>query len=210
MADIFDKMEKIDPLAHELGEGLVTNDSRAIESIADKWGWDVVRDEARYNQEHPGEGLAKASISAGAIMAPQAAGSLWGAAAPTAYGAATGTAGEQAAMLAAQTADFGAYGLGKTMGAAAYAGGPGSSAMNAGAGLLAGGGGKGSGGQLAQKMAMNMMNPQQPQQPMPAPRAPQAPAEPLPSPYGHNPESIDPRFLTEEQKRRLRAMGRLK
>jgi hypothetical protein len=209
MAQTWEGMEDIDPLAYELSKSLVKNDSQLIEGAANGLGWDWLAQEAQYNQDNPGEGLAKASLAAGAIMAPQGAAGLWNAAAPTAYGAATGTGAEQAAMLAAQTGEFGAFGLGKTMEAAAYAGGNGSGLMNAAGGLLAGGGGKGTSNLLMQNMGMNLMNPQQPQQPQPMapPPRPQQ-IEPLNTPYGPNGNSMGlPPPMTEEEKRRLRMMG---
>jgi hypothetical protein len=100
MADWFNKMEGIDPLAHALGEGLVTNDSKLIEGMAREFQWDDIAREAQYNQDNPGEGLAKASLVAGSIMAPQAVGGLG-----AAGGAAAGTAEAAAAAEAVAAAE---------------------------------------------------------------------------------------------------------
>jgi hypothetical protein len=105
MGKIFDKMEKIDPLAHDLAENLVTTESKLIKGGAKMVGADMVADEAQYNADHPGEGLAKASITAGSIMAPQlygAGGAGAGAADTLSSGAAA--AGDLTAQQMAQIA----------------------------------------------------------------------------------------------------------
>lgn len=212
MDQIWRGMEQIDPLAFEASKSLVQNDSKIIEGVSRGLGADIVADEAQYNQDHPGEGLAKASIGAGLFFLPQAISGAWEAAAPSVYGAATGTGAEQAALLAAQTGEFGAYGLGKTMESAAYAGGQGSGLMNTAGGLLSGGGAgvgsKGMSQQMMTRMGLDMMNPQQPQQPMmaPPPRQ-QSSLEPLQMPYGNSLLGPPPGMTREEWERRKRMKG---
>lgn len=70
---------------------------------------------------------------------------------------------------------------------------------------LSAGSGTGKGGMLAAQMGMGMLNPQQPQQPMGAPPPQQPPAQPLNNPYGS--QAGNSMGFTEEQKRKLRAMG---
>jgi hypothetical protein len=137
------------------------------------------------------------------------------------YQAVPGVGSEQAGLLAQQTGDFGAYGLGKTMESAASA--DGLSAMQQAMGNY---GGKamellGKGGDASQKFAkaqqvMGLLNPQQQRQPMPMGAPPprqQADTGPLSTPYQSNPygpggNSMGLLGLSEEEKlRKLRAMG---
>jgi hypothetical protein len=124
-----------------------------------------------------------------------------------------GVGAEQAAALAAQTGDFGLMGLGKTMEAAGSAQGlnPLQAMAAKGAGGLLGGGasaGSAAGAKaLMGQMGAGLMQPQQPP-PMPQGRpAPQAPQEALPTPYGPGGNSLG--LMSEEEKKRLRLMGRL-
>jgi hypothetical protein len=125
---------------------------------------------------------------------------------------------QQAAMLAAQTGDFGPYGLGKTMQAGSGAKGLTGFqrvASNTGGGLLSGGAGGGGGGNSKDIMnlmrAQQMMQPPQQQAPPPAP-LPQGQMPELSTYQGYQPMSSmpampkDPRYMTEEEKRKYRLM----
>jgi hypothetical protein len=143
------------------------------------------------------------------MMAPGWFGAATGS--PAAYEAAIPAVGaEQAAALAAQTGEFGAYGLGQTM----QAGG-----ANTAGGLLSKLAGGGAGGTSAQKMGMqlmtNNMGQQPPQQRPQAMPARSGNAEPLPQPYGQRAgpygtaqgNSIGLLDSEEERKKKLRALG---
>jgi hypothetical protein len=201
---------KIDGLGYlnpqEIAEDVMKNDSRAVESVAKKWNMPWLEQEAHGNVSDPAKGMGKASTAAGLGFLGAGVGNWLGGAG--AYGAATpgvSQGSQQAAMLAAQTGEFGGYGLGKTMEAASIAQElPWYQSMmgNMGGGMLSGG----KSGSAAQRYAMNqasdMMQPQQ--QPMPPPQPLQHPQEPMRNPYG----AQDPLAnLTEEQKMQLRMMG---
>lgn len=199
MAHWLVETEKWDPITPQLIEGAFKNDSRAMESLGKKWNIPQLEQDARYNQQNPEEGIANASKATALGFLGAGIGNLFSGAG--AYGAATpgvSQGSQQAAMLAQQTGDFGAFGLGKTMQAASGAQGlnplMANFANNAG-GLLSGG----KNGAFAKRMAfnqgMNLMQPQQP--PMPPPPPPQQqPQQQMPMPY-----------MSEEEKERLRRMG---
>lgn len=111
----------------------------------------------------------------------------------------------QAAMLAEQTGQFGAYGLGKTMQAAS-----GAEGLSTGQGLMGKYGGNflsNMGGPKGQQFAMNqglkMMQPEQPQHMPPPPRYHHQEQQSQPM-YGQSPYGQE---IPEELKRKLRAMG---
>lgn len=110
-----------------------------------------------------------------------------------------GIGSQQAQMLAAQTGDMGAYGLGKTMESAGYAKDlPWQESIKGqGAGLLSGLGRPGPMGDMGRRMMMNQgMGMLQPEQPMQAPPPPRyEPPPPQPPPY-----------LSEDEKRRWMMM----
>lgn len=155
------------------------------------------------------QGLLQTAKSAG----QQGWNSLTDGANSLAYQAAVpGVGSQQAGLLAQQTGDFGAYGLGKTMEAAAGADG-----LSAWQQALGNYGGKaaslaGKNGPDAAKAYMKsqqisgLMNPQQPQMQQPA-RPMQGQAEPLANPYGPGGNSMGLLGLSEEEKKKLRAMG---
>jgi hypothetical protein len=136
------------------------------------------------------------------------------------YRAVPGAGKEQTSMLAQQTGDFGAYGLGKTMEAAStaqglsplqqFAGQYGGKAL----GLLGGAGGNMADAKKAEmmKMGMGLLEPQQPQQPMPQPMPrQQAPQEPLPLPYTNSLQGPPPGMSMQEWEKlkRMKMMGRM-
>jgi hypothetical protein len=190
-------------------------DSENVGSIFDKWGWDGAAQEAKRNEERPSEGIAKASVATGLGFLGAGAGNWLGGAG--AYEAAVPAMNsQQAAMLAAQTGEFGGYGLGQTMRAASGAQGLSgfqSGLANTGGGLLSGGlsggGGAGSKNMMQLMQAANMVSPQQqPQMPAPLPRQGQMPALDTGS-QGYQPMrgmSSMPRYMTEEEKKRYRMM----
>lgn len=112
-------------------------------------------------------------------------------------------------MLAAQTAEFGPYGLGKTMSSASGA--QGLSPMQSMGGKYGGNmmsnlaGEKGQ--NLALKAGANMLQPPQ-QQPQQQSRPfQQAPQEPLPTPYGNASANAMPPGMTYEQWLKLKQQG---
>lgn len=185
-----DTIGKYDPLTARIAEKVMETDSKMVEGVARKWGLDGIGDEAQHNQDHPAQGIGKASTVYASFAAPGWFGGMAGS--PAAYEAAVPAVGaEQAALLAAQTGEFGAYGLGQTMSAAGSANGL-TAAQQAAArggglmGKLAGG----SGG-TAQKMGMqlmqnNMGQQQRPPMQAPPPRPSSTQMEPLPKMYGQN------------------------
>lgn len=117
-----------------------------------------------------------------------------------------GVGSQQADMLAAQTGDFGAYGLGQTMKAASGAQGlsPMQSTMGQYGGRIMSNLGGAKGKSLALQQGMKLAMPQQQQRPMPsAPPAPQGQQQPLTNPY----QNSLMMGLSEEDKQRLRALG---
>lgn len=169
--------------------------------------------------------IAEAGSATAAAVVPEtaAAASAAGATLPAAaaYSAAVPAVGaEQAAMLAAQTGDFGLMGLGKTMEAAAGAQGlnPMAAASARAAGTLlsaapyagSAAGASGAADKLAMaNTGMNLMNPRSQQRPMAPPqmRTGGGQQEPLPTPYGTPAGNSLGGEISEEQKRKLRAMG---
>ena len=209
LADVWQD-SKIDGLGmlnpQELVEESMKNDSRGVESLAKKWNLGGLEQEARGNRENPAMGIGKASTAAGLGLLGAGVGNWLGGAG--AYGAAVPgvpQGSQQAAMLAAQTGEFGAQGLGKTIQAASMAEGlPWYQAAmgNMGGGLLSGG----KSGAAAQRYAMNQgMKMMEPQQPMQVPARPfQQPQEPMRNPYAQQDPFAE---MSEEEKARLRAMG---
>lgn len=195
LAQILNNTEKYDPITPKLVKGLMKQDSKLVEDVADKWNWNLVQQEAQSNIDNPAEGVAKASVATGLGFLGAGIGNWLGGA--EAYGAAVpgvSQGSQQAAQLAAQTGEFGAYGLGKTMQAASTAenlGLMGQTAGRVGGNLLSNPVAK----QYAIKQAQGLMSPQQPQQPPPPPPPPRQ-QEPMPMMY-----------LTEEEKRRLMQQG---
>jgi hypothetical protein len=134
------------------------------------------------------------------------------------YRAVPGAGSEQAGLLAKQTGDFGAYGLGKTMEAAAGANGLNPVQQMLGQyagksmGLLDQAGNAAAKVQKAQQVA-GLLSPQQPQAAPQQPMRPQQQGqpEPLPMPYSNSkqqlPPGVNPATLTEEQRRALRMQG---
>lgn len=221
LTEMFRNLENVDPLAHKV----LTNDfeqaSQGMESLGKRWNIPIIEEDAKLYQKDPELGMGRATAIGASIYAPYAAPGVWASMAPAAYQAMVPAMNaEQAAMLAAQTAGFGASGLTATMDAAGYAQGLSGmdSALAKAGGLLSGGGMK---GELPKQMAMNMgmelMQPKEPQMQMPPPRPMQRQQEgPLPSPYnqgvppGQNSMGLlgkDPSVLSEEEKKRLRMMG---
>lgn len=133
-----------------------------------------------------------------------------------AYKAVPGVGSQQAGLLAQQTGDFGAYGLGKTMESAASAEGLsgfqqalgqyGGKAMS----LLGKNGPDAAKAYMKSQQMSGLLNPQQQQQPQPMPmqRPQQAQLEPLTNPYGDGGNSMGLLGMSEEEKKKyLRAMG---
>jgi hypothetical protein len=192
MAQWLEETEKFDPITPQLIQSQFKNDSRAMQSLGDRWNIEPLSEEARYNQANPEEGIANASKAAAMGFLGAGIGSALGGAG--AYGAATpGVAqgGQQAAMLAAQTGEFGGYGLAKTMEAAAQAQGLPwySQAAGEAAGLMS------NASPAQSRMMMNqsqsLMNP-----------PPQAPPPP-PPPRPQQQQPMMPLYMTEEEKQRL-------
>lgn len=193
MAKYLENTEEWDPITPQIIESIFKNDSRAMESLGKRWNIQPLEDEARYNQQNPEEGIANASKATAMGFLGAGIGNALGGA--SAYGAATPgvtQGGQQAAMLAAQTGEFGGYGLAKTMEAAASAQGLPwySQAAGQGAGLLSGTSPAQS--RMMMNQGMSMMSPQ--------PQAPQAP--PPPRPQQQPPMMVSP-YMTEEEKRRM-------
>jgi hypothetical protein len=210
LADVWQD-SKIDGLGYlnpqEIVEESMKMDSRGIESLAKKWNLGGLEQEAHGNVSNPAMGIGKASTAAGLGFLGAGFGDWISGA--NAYGAAVpgvSQGSQQAAMLAAQTGEFGAHGLGKTMQAASIANElPAYQAAmaNMGGGLLSGGKSGAATQRYAMNQAMDMMQPQQPMQAPPQPLRYQQ--EPMQNPYGQ--QQFDPSQLTEEQKMKLRMMG---
>lgn len=180
-------------------------DSQNLKHLAQMWNLPWLEEEAARNEKNPGRAITKAAEYAAAGYLGGLYGGLYDTAG--AYAAATPALkatgeGSQAAMLAAQTGDFGAQGLAAT---AASGGSPYADAL---AKLASGSGSTSGGKQLAMQMGLQQMQPQQQQQPMAPPPRQQAPAEPLPTPYGPNGNSTGLLSLQEiERRKRLGLMG---
>lgn len=206
---MFRSMENLDPVTHELLTSQFTSQSELLEDVGAKWNIPILEEDAKLYQENPELGMGRASAIGLSIYAPYAAEGVWGAMAPAAYDAMVPAVGaEQAGMLAAQTGDFGAYGLGKTMEAANYA--TQSGLAQSMGGLLSGGGAAGTNKQLQNLMVnqgMGLMNPQQEQAPPPNPPRPPQKIEPLPDPYGTNSLSGPPPGMTREEWLRRKQLG---
>jgi hypothetical protein len=189
---------------------LAKQGSRSVSEAGRATGWDWLKNEGKEGQKNPGYALTRAAESAGLAAAAMYAPALYSAAAssPEAYAAATPgltASGQQAAMLAAQTGDFGAQGLLSTASA-------GGSPM---ANMVLGSMGTGAGSSakmMTGLQGLKMMFPEQQQR-----QAPQAPPMqgqqgPLLDMY---PNRIAPgqsslgMLSEEERKRKLRAMGLL-
>lgn len=221
MADIWEKMEKIDPLAHGLSENLMQTESKLIEGGARAVGADFVAEEAQRNQDKPGEGWAKATLFALPFL-------TGGASAGGQVGALAGQTGQAATAASLTAEDLAMMQAAGQMGGlapeawAGYGGmgvaqnGLGSggllsqmqgawnnpSSLMSSNGLLAntgrtamsnmaGGGASGNKMQMM-RMGMGMMEPQQPQGPMPsAPPRGQQDPGPLASPYQQGMNSMD-------------------
>ena len=162
---------------------MATQGSRSVAEIGRGTGWDWLKNEGKKGEKNPGYALTRAAetaaLAAAAYYAPEAYSSM--VASPEAYAAATpglSAGGQQAAMLAAQTGDFGAQGLLQT---ASAGGNPYAAVL----GKMVSGSGTGSGANLlASQMGAKMLQPQQPQQ-MPQSRSFQGGnVEPLPPPGG--------------------------
>lgn len=196
LGEILNKTEKYDPITPALLKKTMAQDSRSVKQLADRWNWDWLGNEAQSNIEKPEEGIAKASVATGlGFLGAGAGNALQGAGA---YGAAVpgvSQGSQQAAMLAAQTGEFGAHGLGATMQAASGAEGLG--LMGQYGGQLGGNFLQNASGDMgrryAMKQATGLMG--EPQQPPPPPPPPMRPQEPVMSPY-----------MTEEEKRRFLMM----
>lgn len=177
-------------------------DSQNLKHLGQKWNIGFLEDEAAHNEKNPGRAITKAAEYAAMGYLGGLYGGLYDSAG--AYAAATPAltaSGEQAAMLASQTGEFGANGLLQTAasGGNQYAGTL--AKMASGSGTSAGG------KQLALQAGMNAMQPAQrpPMQSAPPPRQ-QQPMEPLPLAYGQRMDSLG-MGLTEEEKRRRMMMG---
>ncbi len=211
LAQTLDNTEKWDPITPGLIKKIFKTDSQNMSRIGNAIGWDRLEQDAKWNADNPSQGVARAATATGAGFAGAGIGNLLGGAG--AYEAAIPAAGsEQSAMLAAQTGDFGAYGLGKTMQAASTADGlPWYEQAGAkyGGNLLSNVGKAGN--QYAKKytmdQAMGLMNPQQPQMPQRMPQGQQQPYE-AQAPYGGGQAPVGGLLgMSEEEKRRLRMMG---
>lgn len=211
LEDIYRSMENMDPVTYEALTSQFKSQSKLLEDVGEKWNMPLLAEDAKYYQQEPEVGMGRATAIGASIYAPYAAEAAYPAMAEWMYGAATpGVAqgGQQAAMLAAQTGDFGAYGLGKTMEAANYA--KQSGIVDMASGLLSGGGAKGMSGsqkvgqQMLMGQALGAMNPQQPPQPMMAPPKQQGPQEPLPQPYSMNSLDQKPPWMSPEEWERMK------
>ena len=200
---------------------LVKQDSRNAAWLGNALGIDFLEQEGKYNTKNPGHAITKAGEYAALGYLGGLYGGLYDSAG--AYAAATPAltaSGEQAAMLAAQTGDFGAQGLMSTAAAG------GNSYANALA-SLSGGGAPSSKTMMALQGAKMMFPEQQPQQ-RPAAMPMQGQQGPLPNMYGQTPYQARPISGTvgnvgtfgteagnslgmteEERKRRLRELGYL-
>jgi hypothetical protein len=190
--------------------------SRSIAEVGRGTGWDWLKNEGKSGEKNPGYALTRAAETAGLAMGAMYAPELYAAMAssPEAYAAVTPgvtASGQQAAMLAAQTGDFGAKGLLAT----SAAGG------NPMANMVLGSMGRvvceNDGGLQGLKM---MFPDQQNARPAPAPPM-QGQQGPLPSMYSGHPYQARPMAntgpygteagnslgFTEEQKRKLRELG---
>jgi hypothetical protein len=122
-----------------------------------------------------------------------------------------GAGTQQADMLAAQTGDFGGYGLGQTMKAAAgaqglspyqqIAGQYGGNLLNS----VSGVGSSGAGRSMALEMGKNMLTPQRQPMPQGAPMRGGGSEAPLTNPYGQNSLTIN--SMSDAEKQKLRALG---
>lgn len=166
-----------------------------MEGIGRALGWDQLEQDARWNQQNPGEGIAKASLATGAGFAGAGLNN-----AAAAYSAANAPVGvmapgmEGAAMMDSALINGGMSGL---------AGGATTKALG---GLLGGGKGTmgGKGKDMLMSQGLGLMNPQPTMQAPPmrtqsTPPPPQITLRDDPTGMGLG--------LTEEQKRKLRELG---
>jgi hypothetical protein len=61
MAELLEKTEKWDPITPQVIQSMFKNDSRAMQSLGDRWNIPQLSQDARYNQQNPEEGIANAS-----------------------------------------------------------------------------------------------------------------------------------------------------
>lgn len=202
LQEIFEKTKKYDKVTPEIIEGLFKFDSDNVEGFGRAIGWDQLEQDARYNQQHPSEGIANASLATGlgfmgaGLSNWLGAGAGGASAAPAAGVVAPGMAGTAALDTALINAGYANLAGGNLTGLA-------------GGGAFMGGGG----GKALQALSLvNSMGGQpQPQGMMAPPPQQQQPYEPLPMPYAKNSLQTgmpkDPRLMTEEEKKRLRMQG---